>query len=57
MKALIAKHGIDAVIHFAGSIVVPDSVVDPLTYYANNTAVARNLLEAELRGAESLLKG
>ncbi|HSM94876.1 MAG TPA: UDP-glucose 4-epimerase GalE [Rhizomicrobium sp.] len=47
---LIARHGIDTVIHFAGSIVVPDSVADPLAYYANNTVVARNLIEAAVRG-------
>jgi UDP-glucose 4-epimerase len=46
VKGLIAKHTIDAVIHFAGSIVVPDSVAQPLAYYANNTVVARNLIEA-----------
>ncbi len=38
---LIAEHGVDAIIHFAGSIVVPESVADPLAYYANNTGVAR----------------
>ena len=42
---IIAKHAIDTIIHFAGSIVVPDSVADPLSYYANNTVVARNLIE------------
>ena len=47
---LIAHHGIDTIIHFAGSIVVPDSVADPLAYYANNTVVARNLIEAAVKG-------
>ncbi|HUO93223.1 MAG TPA: UDP-glucose 4-epimerase GalE [Rhizomicrobium sp.] len=46
VKRLIAEHKIDAIIHFAGSIVVPDSVAQPLAYYANNTVVARNLIEA-----------
>jgi UDP-glucose 4-epimerase len=46
---LIAEHKIDAIIHFAGSIVVPDSVVDPLSYYANNTVVARNLIDAAVK--------
>ena len=36
--------------HFAGSIVVPESVVDPLKYYRNNTATSRNLLEAAVKG-------
>ena len=43
---LIRRHGVTAVIHFAGSIVVPDSVADPLGYYANNTCVSRSLIEA-----------
>jgi len=46
VKSIVAKHGIDAIIHFAGSIVVPESVSDPLGYYENNTAKTRNLLEA-----------
>jgi len=32
--------------HFAGSIVVPESVEDPLKYYGNNTAKSRSLLQA-----------
>ncbi|CAN7387324.1 UDP-glucose 4-epimerase GalE [Phenylobacterium sp. LjRoot225] len=43
---LITEQGIDCVFHFAGSSVVPDSVADPLRYYANNTANSRNLIEA-----------
>lgn len=46
---LISKHCIDAIIHFAGSIVVPESVADPLKYYANNTATSRNLIEAAVK--------
>jgi UDP-glucose 4-epimerase len=46
---LVAEHGIDAIIHFAGSISVPESVADPLKYYGNNTATSRNLLEAAVR--------
>ena len=42
---IIASHGIGAVIHFAGSIVVPESVADPLKYFSNNTCVSRNLVE------------
>ena len=44
--ALIEEHGVRAVVHFAGSIVVPESVVDPLKYYGNNTAASRSLIEA-----------
>ncbi len=43
---LIAERRVDAVIHFAGSVVVPDSVADPLGYYENNTGKTRALLEA-----------
>jgi len=43
---LIAEHKVDAVIHFAGSVVVPDSVADPLSYYLNNTVRARALIAA-----------
>lgn len=40
---------IDAVIHFAASAVLPDSVADPLFYYNNNTAKTRTLFESALR--------
>ena len=42
----IREHEIGAVIHFAGSIVVPESVADPLKYYRNNTSVSRTLIQA-----------
>ena len=47
---LIADHAVTAVVHFAGSIVVPDSVADPLGYYDNNTVKSRALIEACVRG-------
>jgi UDP-glucose 4-epimerase len=47
---LIEKHGITEIVHFAGSIVVPESVSNPLKYYANNTATSRNLIEAAVKG-------
>ncbi len=47
---LIEKHGITEIVHFAGSIVVPESVTDPLKYYGNNTATSRNLIEAAVKG-------
>ncbi|MDA4848176.1 UDP-glucose 4-epimerase GalE [Hoeflea poritis] len=40
------ERGVSAVFHFAGSIVVPESVTDPLGYYLNNTVKSRALLEA-----------
>ena len=46
VAATIAEHGICAIVHFAGSVVVPESVSDPLKYYLNNTVRTRALLEA-----------
>ena len=46
---IIRRHEIDAIIHFAGSIVVPESVADPLSYYENNTCKSRALIEAAVR--------
>lgn len=40
----IRAHDVDAIIHFAGSIVVPESVADPLGYYLNNTVKSRSLM-------------
>src|SRR6476660_1254690 len=47
---LIRDHAIAEIIHFAGSVVVPDSVADPLAYYLNNTAKSRDLLQAAVAG-------
>jgi UDP-glucose 4-epimerase len=46
---LIAKYGISQIIHFAASVVVPESVADPLRYYRNNTANSRSLFEGAIR--------
>ncbi|PCI86212.1 MAG: UDP-glucose 4-epimerase GalE [Hyphomicrobiales bacterium] len=46
VEQTIKQYKVDAVIHFAGSIIVPESVADPLLYYSNNTAKTRNLLQA-----------
>ena len=50
---LIAEHGIGAIMHFAGSVVVPESVEDPLKYYENNTVKSRALIESAVRGGVS----
>ena len=50
VRGLIEKHGITEIVHFAGSIVVPESVTDPLKYYGNNTATSRSLIEAAVKG-------
>ena len=44
IKRTIAEHNVSAIVHFAGSIVVPESVTDPLGYYENNTAKSRTLI-------------
>jgi len=46
---LLEQHDIDAVLHFAAHIVVPESVANPLKYYRNNTANTRTLLECAVR--------
>ena len=47
---LIDEHEIRAIIHFAGSIVVPESVENPLKYYENNTVKSRSLLDSAVKG-------
>lgn len=42
---ILQKHKIEAIIHFAGSIIVPESVKDPLKYYLNNTVKSRSLIQ------------
>ncbi len=49
VSRLLEAEKVDSVIHFAGSVVVPESVEKPLDYYANNTAAARTLIEACVR--------
>lgn len=43
---IIRDEQIDAIMHFAGSIIVPESVENPLKYYRNNTAASRSLIDA-----------
>jgi UDP-glucose 4-epimerase len=50
VERLIGEHGIQAIMHFAGSIIVPESVSDPLKYYHNNTVKSRSLMESAVRG-------
>jgi UDP-glucose 4-epimerase len=49
MMQVMAEHKVDAVVHFAGSIVVPDSVSDPLGYYLNNTVNSRALMHSAVK--------
>jgi UDP-glucose 4-epimerase len=46
LHGVMQSGAIEAVIHFAGSIVVPESVTEPLAYYHNNTVKSRSLIEA-----------
>jgi UDP-glucose 4-epimerase len=46
VRAAMREHQVGAVMHFAGSIIVPESVSDPLKYYRNNTAASRSLIES-----------
>ncbi|WP_299322021.1 UDP-glucose 4-epimerase GalE [Parasphingopyxis sp.] len=50
VASVIAEHGIGAIMHFAGSVVVPESVENPLKYYDNNTARSRTLIETAIAG-------
>jgi UDP-glucose 4-epimerase len=46
LKEIFHRHRVEAVIHFAGDIVVPESVATPLAYYLNNTCKTRSLLQS-----------
>jgi UDP-glucose 4-epimerase len=46
VSEILTKHKIGAIMHFAGSIIVPESVENPLKYYRNNTANSRSLIES-----------
>jgi UDP-glucose 4-epimerase len=50
VDSIIDDLGISAIMHFAGSIVVPESVEKPLDYYANNTVASHALMEAAVEG-------
>jgi UDP-glucose 4-epimerase len=47
---IIKEHAVESIIHFAASIVVPDSVAEPLRYYKNNTVNSRALIECAVQG-------
>jgi UDP-glucose 4-epimerase len=46
---IIREYKVGSIIHFAASIVVPDSVTNPLDYYKNNTVNSRALIETAIR--------
>ncbi len=49
VSSLFAQHDVQAIVHFAGSIIVPESVSDPLKYYFNNTAKTRALIDTAVQ--------
>ncbi|KFL47123.1 UDP-glucose 4-epimerase [Sphingobium sp. ba1] len=49
VEATLRNHGITAIMHFAGSVVVPESVENPLKYYHNNSAKTRDLIDSAVR--------
>ncbi|MEM9107936.1 MAG: UDP-glucose 4-epimerase GalE [Pseudomonadota bacterium] len=56
VRQIISDHNIDAIIHFAGSIIVPESVADPLAYYNNNTVKSRSLIASAVEaGVKSFI--
>ena len=56
IERLLRERNVDAIIHFAGSVVVPDSVARPLEYYENNTVKSRALIESAVRcGVENFI--
>jgi len=50
VASLIARHRVEAIIHFAAAIVVPESVSEPLSYYRNNTVNSRAMIECAVQG-------
>src|SRR6201746_1640024 len=49
VEGVISAHSVESIIHFAGSVVVPDSMRDPLAYYRNNTMATRSLLNVAVK--------
>lgn len=44
VQDILAQHRVSTILHFAALTIVPESVSDPLRYYANNTGGTRNLI-------------
>ena len=45
IRRILREYAVDAVMHFAGSIIVPESILQPLKYYTNNFEASRVLIE------------
>ena len=53
VESIINDYRVESIVHFAGSVVVPDSMRDPLGYYRNNTMTTRSLLNAAVKSGVS----
>lgn len=49
LERIFTENDVNAIIHFAGSIIVPESVADPLSYYENNTVKSRALIASAVK--------
>ena len=54
VATLIEKHKIDAIIHFAGSSIVPVLVKDPIGFHQNTTSISRSLIEASVKEVSAI---
>jgi|TARA_R110000772_G_scaffold40132_10_gene93981 UDP-glucose 4-epimerase len=50
VQKIIKEQNVGAIMHFAGSIIVPESVENPLKYYHNNSAKSRSLIDSAVTG-------
>ena len=49
VESIIRDHKIDCIIHFAGSVIVPESIENPLKYYENNTTNSLKLIRTAVK--------
>lgn len=49
VEQIIRDHKVDTIVHFAGSVVLPESFEDPLKFYRNNTGRTCSLLETAVK--------
>jgi UDP-glucose 4-epimerase len=49
VQRVIKDHRVDAIMHFAGSVIVPESITNPLAYYLNNTVKSHSLIDCAVK--------
>lgn len=49
VESVLRDYNIQAIMHFAGSIIVPESVENPLKYYFNNSTKSRTLIDSAVK--------